>query len=530
MMTNKLFSSVAIAALVAGGAQAQIAITRDGGTSGNLPLRVLTESGDNVGTTALVASQFQPADEADQLTGELVVNTTYGATAPFASAPVDARVLVTISLENATFTTAAAGTADNSGVAAVNERCKVDSNPVAGGGIGSSSVSFLGGTSAGDLLSECTGAGPVFTFGDIRRTASDAPIGVTFTYTTVDNVGKAVASPITKSSSLTLAGTGSAWNVGSSAGRFTTGGELLASADGILTKGTTKLGSVTAGFQSTAQPGNSTVAGDKVNVVQGGVTTGAAISATTLLGAGNKVVLTFPAGAAGLSAFTLTGATCGAPVTTTTPAQTVTCTLGAEATKDLSGTQITATADGKTVTPEQTISAVLTPVAATNYVVPSISTSSLATIKHDDGLRNGTLANSSFRWTAFGASSTESQFRISGMTQEQTDSIQQVRIFVAQGGNGVSAPPTTPGYYVLTNTGDVNTGFVVRGRTINFNSKGLGAAAGLAADATGNANITGIDLQFTEAGMGAVSLSGNARIDRQLASRNPTSVVAVPAN
>lgn len=522
MNARKLLGGVALAALFSGAAHAQIALTVDtalAATDGNLPVRGTAVNGAD--TTGFVAAEFQPSKAADQLSGKLVINTTFGpdAATPFSKAPVDARVRLEVTLTNATFTSAAAGVNANSNPA--NAPCDFINAAVADGGVGSSKVTFLSNSAAS--VSTCKGAGPTFTFANIVRTANGANVGATFTYTQVDASGNAVANPITISKSVTLAQPSASWATVGDKHKLTAGKEILASSKGVITAGAAALGEIQVSFVDVADA--STDKSSENKPIGVGATGGANVTTALLFKDTSNLVLTLPQGAAGLTAFTI-GAlpACGAPVTTTAPAQTVTCTLTAANLQTLTTkTAISATADGKLVTPQQTVTAVLTTATQDNYVAAGFS-GNLAEIKHDDGLRTAAIG-SPFNWVAFGASSTESQFRISGMTQAQTDSIQQIRIAVAQGGNGV-AVPTSPAYYTLTSTGDPATGFAIRGRTITFNSKALGIAAG----SSGNADISAITLQFGETGMGGTALPGTAKINRQIANRSPSTIVAVQAN
>jgi len=511
MSITKLLGGVAVAALLAGAAQAQVDITRAVGTDANLPLRVTGAA--SADTDAFTAAEFQPA-AASQLSGVTVIDTTFGAVAPFAGAPVDARVRLTVTLTNATWTSAAGGSNDGGAGA-----CAFQTAPVGGGGVGNNTLEFLSVAAAG--INGCTGAGPTFTFADIRRVDSAQPITINFEYRQVGADGSAVASPIVRSDSVMLAGPAAAWGTGAAAGHsFGAGAELLATGAGILSAGS--LGTVSTSFRTQA---DAAAEGDPAapRDIRVGATGGATIAAADLFqAAGNNIVITFPEGAGRVNGVSIAGVAgpCTGPVD-----DAFTCPLSPVELVGLADSAINFTvAAAETVTPEQTVTAVLNTNNQTGYVAAGFS-GNLAPIKHDDGLRVAALtlpANTA--WTGFGAGATESQYRISGMTAAQAASIQEIRVSVV-GGNNVASTGATP--IVLTNTDDLETGFILRGQTVVFNSKGLAAAAGTG---NGNANISAINLQFEETGMGGVALPGGIRLDRQLVNRNPGALVAVPAN
>lgn len=532
MTITKLLGGVAVAALIGTSAQAQVAISRAAGTDNNLPRRVAASAD----TVAFSAAEFQPATAVTQLTGKAVVETTFGAAAPFASAGVTDRVRLTVTLTNAAWTTASGGTlvnptGDGAGGTPTNAtnfaNCTFEASPVAGGGVGNTTVTFL--STAGAKINECKGATPTFTFDSIRRSSNNAAVGVSFSFAQVDSAGNNPGTTIAKA--LTLADTASAWGAVPADHKFTadtTAGPTSSTA-GILTADTV-LGTVKTSFRTTASAGDP---GPTLVPIRIGAVAGTTIGPADLFASG-KLLIDFPQGAAGISKATFERAggptDCTGPVTTTAPAQQITCTLTAA---DL-GTEFT-TARAITIvkaatavaTPEQTPTATLEVTTQTGYVATGFGPTPLRALTNDDGrIQSSNLidgAASKGKWTAFGSGGTESQFRISGLTAAQAANVEAIRVVVAAGGNGVAVAPATPGYYTLTNTGDVATGFVVRGGTLVFNSKGLGAAAGMGAT-TGNADITSVVLRYVGASVPAVT------IDRQLANRNPTSIVAVPAN
>ena len=152
-----------------------------------------------------------------------------------------------------------------------------------------------------------------------------------------------------------------------------------------------------------------------------------------------------------------------------------------------------------------------------NYSAPSGPSGSLAAIEWDDGLGEVPVASGGTTdWVRFGTGGTESNFRIQMKSAAAAAAVTQVRVTVGEEGNGIAADT-----YILP-AGTVDTGFVVNGATVTFNSRALGVAAG---GASGNANITGISLQGTDADI-ALTLLASADVDRQMVNRSPSSYVA----
>jgi hypothetical protein len=513
MTINKLLAGAAVAALLAGAAQAQV-VNTDTGSDPTLPA-----SG-----AAFIASEFQPAAAIDQLAGDLVITSNFGAVAPFATIPVDGRARLTISLTNATFTTAtAASFTANSGLA-----CAFESAAVTGGGVGSTSVGFISTAAAG--ISTCTsatgesGAGAAdggiigeFTI-PVIRTANGSPVSVTFTYTQVNADGSAVASPVTTTETMRYADLAGSWDSTVPAvatdHAFAAGAERLATNAGILAGGA--LGTISVDFRN--QASNSVPA--LVNIA---ADTGVQVAPADLLTDNNEILITFPNGVGDVNAVAVAGAgACTGPV-----ANVFTCAASAAQLTGLSGAAITYTvAGGATppVTPEQTVTAELVVDPQADYVLAGF-TGDLADIKHDNGLRtavvDATAGGGNFAWVRFGSGGTESNFRVSLPTSADAAGITEVRV-AANAGNGVTGGTTT----LLPGTAE--TGFKASGSTITFNSRALGAASG----ETGNADITSVTFQYDESILGAPGVGDlkieDASIDRQLVNRTPGSFVATP--
>ena len=494
MTINKLLAGAAVAALLAGAAQAQVVNTTAGGSSTALP-----ESG-----VAFIASEFQPAAAVDQLAGSLVITSNFGATAPFAAIPVDGRARLTISLTNGTFTTAgAASFTGNSGT-----NCAFETAAVTGGGIGSTSVGFI--STAGAAINACTSAtgesgvgnadgGIIGTFTiPVVRTANGAPVEVTLTYTQVNADGSAVVSPVTSAETIDYADIEGAWDstpANATDHQFTAGAELLASNAGILAAGT--LGTVEVDFRTTGT-GALDIREDD----------GSAVLIGDLLGDANEIQVTFPGGADNIATVAIAGGIgCTGPVL-----DVFTCDVTATEMLSLTtAAAITYTVAGVLIaTPEQTPTATLTTDPQANYVLAGFS-GDLADIKHDNGLRTEDVAGGG----------TESNFRISVGAAGVPDAaaaagITEVRVS-ANEGNGVTGGTIT----LLPGTAD--TGFQIQGSTVTFNSRALGAVSG----DSGNANITNVEFQYDESVTAAVDVSG-ATIERQLVNRSPGTFVATP--
>jgi len=488
----------------------------------------------NSGTTqGFSAAEFQPATSDTQLAGSVVITTDFGSTAPFASAGVTDRARLTVSLTNGAWTSASGGVsapATTGTNPAQLANCNFGTTPVNGGGVGNSTLEFL--STAAAQISACTGAAPTFTFSNIRRVSNNAPVIVNFAYAQVDQNGAAVVGT-SISKSVTLAETASAWGSTASEHKFTADATVAttSSATGILSDANTTLGTVRTSFRTTA-PSVTNTTTPEAKPIRVGATGGATIAPADLFASGT-ITIDFPQGAANIASVKVAGIvteTCTGPVTVTAPAVRYTCALVPAdlGTALATARAITIARTGTAIaTPVQTPTATLAVTTQTGYVASGFGPTPLRAISNNDGRVNGVniigASPSRGKWTAFGSGGTESQFRISGLTAAQAANVEGIRLTVAAGGNGVAVAPTDPGFYTLTNTGDPATGFVVRGGTLVFNSKGLGVAAGMGTT-TGNADINSISLRYIGTTVPAVT------IDRQLANRNPTSIVAVPAN
>lgn len=493
MTINKLLGAVAVAALIAGAAQAQT-VTLDGsGSSAQLPEQ----------DAAFVVGEFQPAAAVDQLAGSLVIVPEFGAAAAFGAIPVDHRVTGTFTLTNATFTTPVGGT-NTAGTGA----CDFVVGAQSGGGTGQTSVSFISAVSgtpgAGDDFNTCAAAASdaVFTF-PIIRTSSASPITVTAVFTQVDAAGAAVATPVTKTATATFAELANAWSADAAVdNKFTAGANLTASATGVLAAGS--LGSISTDFRDVAD--NSVPA----SVAIGRASDGTQVVPGDLIVDG-EITITFPGGVGDVDGVAIAGVVgpCTGPV-----ADVFTCPVtAAELGSPLAAAGISYTVGGGATppaTPEQTVTAALTLDAATDYVLSGFS-GNLATIEHDNGLDVAALG--SFEWVRFGAGGTESNFRIQLADSDEAAAVTEIRIAVAADGNGVTAANL-----VLPIGTDADTTARIQGSTVTFNSRALGAIAG----ETGNADIAvAIQYQDTE------DLTGSP-INRQLVNRSPASFVATP--
>lgn len=516
MTINKLLTGAAVAALLSSGALAQtVANTVDAGSSASFPA-------DGV---AFVASEFQPAAAVDQLAGSIIILSRFdGAASPFSTIPVNGRASLSISLTNATFTSASGATfGGNDG-----GNCTFEPAAVSGGGVGNSTVGFI--STAANSISLCNntvnndvgnaaGAIGLFTI-PVQRTASNAPVNVTLTYTQVNSDGSAVANPVTVQETLAFANLASAWDASGVANdhQFTAGTELLATSAGILAAGT--LGTVQVDFRdATAAPLDIRAHG------------GGKILVGDLFAAAGEIAITFPAGVGDVDGVSIAGIAtpaCAGPV-----ADVFTCDIVAAdiAVLDSAPRNITYTVGGVTppATPEQTPTAVFTSDPATNYVAAGFS-GALAPITHDDGLREDTVGVTvggadTYDWVRVGSGGTESNFRIQMASAADAAGVTQVRAVLAAG-NGVDAQTVT----IPVGT-DADTEARIQGSTITFNSRSLGANA---TGTGGNANLTAIQLQYEESVLGAGGGgAGTLKVEaatsqRQLVNRSPGSFVATP--
>lgn len=255
-----------------------------------------------------------------------------------------------------------------------------------------------------------------------------------------------------------------------------------------------------------------------VNAVNRNLTVGLLVASD--MAASGTLAVTFPDGAEGIGSV---NAGFGACTQGAAPNDNVfSCALtSGNLDAIVGGTQnITITDDGDDTTfvTAQTPTAELTIVSVADYNVAG-DAGALADIELDDGLAVAAIANSNFDWVRFGSGGTESNFRIQLDDAAAAARVTEVRVAV-EDGNNISAP-TSPAYFVI-NEGAVGVGYQIRGATITFNSGALGEAAG----AAGNANITGVSLQYTEGS--PVTPLGGAAILRQLVNRTPGNFVATP--
>ncbi|WP_420431132.1 beta strand repeat-containing protein [Hyphobacterium sp.] len=246
---------------------------------------------------------------------------------------------------------------------------------------------------------------------------------------------------------------------------------------------------------------------------------GVALADATDIAASAQLVLTFPDGVSGIDEtnIVLGGVSCTQGAA---PSDNVfTCALGGG---DLDGIDngaaglditIDDDANAATFVTTQTPTAVLTVTGNPNNTVSGAS-GDLAEIELDDGLDVNAITNSNFDWVRFGSGGTESNFRIALPSTAEAEAVMQIQITVVQG-NNVAA-----GTINLT-PGAAGTGFQVKGATVTFNSRALGATSG----ETGNANITSVALQHDETALLAGIVPG-LTILRQLVNRSPGSFIA----
>ena len=377
---------------------------------------------------------------------------------------------------------------------------ELDITVLSGGGIGNSSVTYR----TTGTPNACDGDN---TFSlDLTRTAANAGQDSGATVTVVCNSDCGVFAD--ESDSFTLIDETSAFPLAS---RVVTpaGAAITLDVDGIGPIGAKTLGNVSYEFDGT-----------NIFTDTDGAAIGNVAAATVILAvASAELVIDFPAGDDGILGVSVNA---GGAVACTEDAgaavSTWTCTLTATELAALdAGGDVSFTVDNVDAVAQQTPTAALTVTSNANYSAPSGPSGSLAAIEWDDGLGEVPVASGGTTdWVRFGTGGTESNFRIQMKSAAAAAAVTQVRVTVGEEGNGIAADT-----YILP-AGTVDTGFVVNGATVTFNSRALGVAAG---GASGNANITGISLQGTDADI-ALTLLASADVDRQMVNRSPSSYVA----
>lgn len=472
MTTTKLLSGVALAALLSGAALAQ-----DNFTAATGDLRTdrdfASEYDGDIGAEAIFTHDSDHADY-DALGATAVVDITITATGGLVLGEI-------------------ADDADFGDAGAPACTMTVQS----GGGIGSTSVTYR---STGTFR-DCAGDN---TFSlQMNRLAANAgqDSGATVAVTCNSDCGTFVS----ESDSFTLIDETSAFPPASRV--VTAGGTVTIDVDGIGPVGPHALGNVSYEFNNVG----GTIFTDGNGTTPAGV---AAIVVGDAVASGS-LVIDFPGGDDGIATVTVdaAGAACaedaGAAVTTWT------CPLTSAQVAALApGGNVAFTSDNVAAIAQQTPTAALTVTSNAGYSAPAGPSGPLAPVEWNDGLGETPVASGGATdWVRFGTGGTESNFRIQMATAAGAAAVTQVQVTVGEEGNGIPAAT----YNLLPGT--VDTGFVANGATVTFNSRALGAVAGV----TGNANITGINLQALDANAG---LMAGADVDRQLVNRSPSSYVA----
>jgi len=471
MTTTKLLSGVALAALLSGAALAQDNFLAAGGDL-QADRDFAAEYDGAIGAEALFQHDADNVDY-DNLGAAAEVDITFTTTGGLVLAEI---------VDGADFTQGA------------DANCSFAIQ--AGGGIGSTSVTFRNDGADFRACSNDTAFGL-----DLTRSAANASqdSGVTVTVVCNSDCGTFT----NESDSFTLIDDTSAFPAASRV--VTAGATVTIDTDGIGPVGPHALGNVSYEFDAAAifTDGNgATMAG------VAGIAVGDAVASAELeidFPGGDDGIATVSVDAGGAVACTEDA---GAAVTTwscaLTPAQL--------AALDADG-DVTFTSDNTDPIAQQTPTASLSVTSNANYAAPSGPSGSLADIEWDDGLAETAVAFGGAReWVRFGTGGTESNFRIQLASDAAAAAVTQVQVTTAAG-NGIAA-----GTHLL-NAGTADTGFQAQGSTITFNSRALGAVAG----ATGNADITGVDLQTADADAGLVA---GADMNRQLVNRSPSSFVA----
>lgn len=207
--------------------------------------------------------------------------------------------------------------------------------------------------------------------------------------------------------------------------------------------------------------------------------------------ASGELVVNFPLGTTGIGGLSVNGAPCAAP-----DASSVTCALSAATFDAMAGGSVDITidddSDAATVIAPQTPTATLsvTEITASGHTIAGTGPGVIAPLERDDGLSASLLATD-FAWAKIGSGGTASNFRLSGpFSTGASGAIAQVIVHLGAGNNAAF-----PASITLTASDTPIIGYRQNGDVISFTSTGLGAAA----NASGNADITGIELIYDEA-------------------------------
>lgn len=467
MTINKLLTGAAVAALLAGAAQAQTVVNPAGG-----------------------AGEFDGQTIASEVGGTLDGNVrlNFGLDGVFAAMGAGGVVQVDFTLTNATFdgiVPAGAWTA------AADADCNFGA-PILGGGAGSTTVRFENTAQINECDTALGAAGDPdtgFVNLPIVVTNNGDPVSINVSFTPTADAGVYAGTDV----DIDLADFAQAFTYTIAAGAASSG---LFNATGEALTGSGDIGT----FSQAAWP-----AGIESDV-------GVALVNATDIATSGSLVVTFPSGADGLDPLQVDLAA-------------VACTQGA-APADNEFTCAVAVNDYDNGAPAGTIDIIhdagagsvvaQTPTAAFTVTANagntvSGATGDLAEIELDNGLDTTTLGT--FEWVKFGDGGTESNFRIQFADEDEANAVQQIIVTVALDGNGVLA-----GTYNVPMGTDASTEGRAQGSTVTFNSRALGATG-----ASGNADIS-VAVEYTDTEVG---IPGST-IQRQLVNRTPASFVATP--
>ncbi|AZU03111.1 hypothetical protein X907_0564 [Glycocaulis alkaliphilus] len=417
------------------------------------------------------------------LAGDLVLE--FDLSGAFAGMGAGGAVRLDIQIDGATFD----GPVSNTALVSAGANCGFGAAPSLGGGAGGNTVRF----SSTGQLNLCAAGTATITL-PIEATTFGEQISVSATFTATADAGTygPVVSLDVDADDIVSFDNALTYSIAAGAAGA---GELDANGENLL-------GSGILGVLSVAYD-------DTLNYDLADTLAAANIGTDNLVASGELTVTL--ASAAGIDFIELDGVDC--PAT----GNVFTCAVDIAQLEIDGAHDITFDVDGNGAV-AQTPSASLSLVAdgganADADVFDGVAATDLAEITLDDGLDTSSLANANFAWVRFGTGGTESNFRIQFADADEANAVTEVRVDV-DAGNGVDAQTVT------LVAGTANDGFVVQGATITFNSRGLGAASGQ----SGNADITGVDLQHSDDEPGV----GNGTILRQLINRNTASFVATP--
>jgi hypothetical protein len=483
MKLVQLLTGTAVAALLAGAAQAQLADVA--GTVNN----------DILSPSVVAAEQTGVVSDEILITFNAIGG---GNPAPFASVGANETVEFNITLTNATFTSAlAADVWDTDSVNASNA-CSFG-NIFAGGGLGQNFVTWQNQLASGAACTQALFDSDIaIAAGDIRarisRTDASQPVTISYGFRPA---GSANFTADTQSETLIV--TANAYDAEATAGAVA---DVLLNATGTAFQGAANgdLGSVTAGFTAVttaaiALPTGGNVAagatirvdGDAANTTAAADTVAAVTAGDGIAAAGDIVATIQFADLTGIAGVTFDGVACDLDTT----ANTATCDDLTPANFDGGANDVvfTLTAATDDVVAVQTPTVALAVTDNAEFDIAGFAATPLAAITWDDGVTSripldaGTGLANSFPWTNLRTSGgTQSNFRITGLRSDFTTDADE-GIFVTVTNTNGALPGDATAQLDMADVTITADGVADDTWTATFNSTAVANALGVTTEA-----------------------------------------------